>query len=268
MPRPDLRGRTILVTRPKHQALKLSALIEEAGGRAVLFPLLLIEGPRDVEAALQQLQKLLSYDLLIFISPNAVERGVRLLQHHHIELPSAVKLACVGKGTARAMEQQLGCGPDICPPQRFDSEGLLESAELQQVDGQRILIIRGEGGREHLAQSLRARGAEVNYAEVYRRSRPDYSPEQIEKLLLQRPDIMLISSSEALENLLELTPQELHPAVQALPMLVLNPRMGERAAELGFHQAPIIPHTIGDQGIMEALSEWARNTTLPTGTIP
>ncbi len=109
-------------------------------------------------------------DLYVFISPNAVTFAGRLLEGH--SLPDGARLAAVGSGTAQAL-QQAGFKVDLLPDARFDSEGLLALPELSRLAGRRVVIVRGEGGRPLLGDELRARGADVVYAEVYRRSRPE-----------------------------------------------------------------------------------------------
>src|SRR5262245_1512255 len=145
-----LSGRGILVTRPAGQAQRLATLIEAAGGRPILFPAIEIE---PLERALPPLEE---FDLVVFVSPTAVQcAGARAKG-------SSVQVAAVGSGTRRELEAQ-GFTDVVAPGEGGDSEALLALAELQELEGRRILIIRGEGGRELLADTLASRGAEVEY---------------------------------------------------------------------------------------------------------
>ena len=168
-PAHDLGGRGVLVTRPADQAEPLCRLIEAANGRPIPFPTIEIIPARDPRAAQDLLAQ--PWDLMVFISRNAVEHAVRLT-------PAAAPwgkarlLAAVGRATAIALGD-AGRPPDLVPGERYDSETLLALPELARPLGWRVLIVRGEGGRATLADTLAARGAEVTYAEVYRRSRPE-----------------------------------------------------------------------------------------------
>ena len=168
-----LAGLGILVTRPAHQADRLCELIKQAGGRALRFPVIEILPPHDTAPLAALIDTLDDADIAIFISANAVEHGLALLRARR-DLPAALKLAAIGRSTGAALRATLGRGPDICPAERFDSEALLALEAMQKVHGKRIVIFRGEGGREVLAETLRARGATVEYADVYRRARPKH----------------------------------------------------------------------------------------------
>src|SRR3990167_7545431 len=112
-------------------------------------------------------------------------------------LPPALKIATVGQGSAKALHE-LGIAEVIAPAEHFDSEGLLALPELQNVAGWRVLILRGDGGRELLGDTLRARGATVEYAACYRRSKPQ---QDIAALIDAVPDALTVTSSEALDHL-------------------------------------------------------------------
>jgi len=252
---PTLRGAAVLVTRPAHQAAGLVRAIEEAGGRAVCWPALTIEPPRDTAARTQFPDQVRASQIVIFISSNAVEQA--LAQLPPIAWPRGLLLGAVGEGTARALRDGFQRGPDLVPPERFDSEGLLALPTLQAVAGKRILIVRGEGGRELLADSLRARGAAVEYAEVYRRACPGQVPAEARAALVQdQIDIVTATSAEALRNLLEMA-GELADPLRALPLVVVSERMAREAKELGFRRPAIVARAAGSEALVEALRAWA-----------
>jgi uroporphyrinogen-III synthase len=253
MPTTELAGYTILVTRPAHQAAPLCRLIEAAGGTPLRLPALLIEPNSDTDLA-QRLAHLSDYQIAIFISPNAVNFGLEAAERYGGSLNSLL-LATVGKGSARTLQQLLDRAPDLVPEGSYDSEALLQLELLQHVSGKRILIVRGVGGRELLAETLRRRGASVDYAEVYRRAAPPPPPDSV---WLEKADIITVTSSEALQNLVTMTPPPLHAKLFAKPLLLISQRSADLARQLGFTQPPLVSPLAGDEAIVSTLIEWAR----------
>ncbi|TAN72523.1 MAG: uroporphyrinogen-III synthase, partial [Gallionella sp.] len=188
-----LKGLKIAVTRPRDQSVQLVQRIEQAGGIPVLFPLLDIAAAEDPQTLHQQVSRLAQFDLAIFISPNAVQYGMAAIRSTGAP-PPELKIATVGQGSAKAL-RELGIGNIIAPTERFDSEGLLALPELQNVAGWKVIIFRGDGGRELLGDTLKARGATVEYAACYRRSKPQ---QDAGALLDAVPDALTVTSSEAL----------------------------------------------------------------------
>jgi uroporphyrinogen-III synthase len=245
-----LDGKGVLVTRAIHQASALAGLVESQGGRAICFPALrIVAGPEPSVAREQLLQ---AWDLVIFISPNAVRFGIDLLAG--VQLQSR-HIAAVGGATAKALHQ-AGMHVDLIPPVgRYDSEGLLALTELQKMQQQRVLIVRGRGGRPLLGDTLQARGAKVGYAEVYQRLRPDTDPTS----LLQRwpvdVDIVTATSTELLVNLVAMLGDEGWPLLRQTPVLVISDRMVERAKALGFTQV-VRASGADDASLLSALCQW------------
>ena len=165
-------------------------------------------------------------------------------------------LGAVGKKTAGALQKQ-GYQADLVPRQGFTSEALLALPETQQMDGRRILIFRGQGGRELLAETLRERGAHVDYVEVYRRIRPKNVTSQLKQHHdKQQLDIIAITSSEGLLNLLTLLDNP--DWIKAVPLLVGSQRMMETARQAGFTGTLVIADNPGDEAMLEALIHWAQ----------
>ena len=228
----DLHGAGVLVTRPAHQAGEWCRLIEEHGGRALRLPALEIAGPADPEPARRRLARLDDCDLLIFVSPNAVRQGLALAGP--AGLPSRLQLAAVGDATAAALAE-MGRPADLVPQRSQDSEGLLALPRLGAVAGQRVLIVRGEGGRPLLGETLAQRGARVEYLEVYRRVCPD---SDVAPLLARwdQVDLVTATSNQILENLLLLFGAAGRGRLLETPLLVISGRTGERARTLGWKQ--------------------------------
>lgn len=257
MPSNELQGVRVLVTRPAHQAEPLCRRIEAQGGEAIRFPVLAIEGPRELQALRQTLARLGDYDWAVFVSPNAVRWTCHLLDEQGLAWPAGLKIAVVGAGTARTIEALLGRPADLCPSERFDSEGLLALPELQQMSGRRVLVLRGDGGRELLASSLRARGAEVDYAEVYRRERPAVAPGALGARLAQgAPDILAVTSTEGLHNLLAMVDAPTAERLKDCALLVVSERTAAAARELGFRAAVVVAEKASDEGLEQGLIDW------------
>lgn len=244
----NLAGRGILVTRAAHQAAGLSGLIESHGGRAIGFPALAIVPSREPAA-----QELLaqSWQLAIFISPNAVRHAADLLSGGELHVGH---IAAVGEATARALDD-VGLSADLMPEGRFDSEGLLALPALQEMEGRRVLIVRGEGGRPLLGDSLRARGAKVGYAEVYRRERPATDPTRLLACWQSEVDMVTATSVEVLENLLAMFGTSGRPLLKETPLLVISERMAARAQDLGFAQV-VTAAGADDRAVLSALCQW------------
>ncbi len=160
-----------MVTRPRDQAAGLAALIEAAGGRAFLYPAIEIEELPDPASAVRAIGNLEQLDLAIFVSPTAVRKSFELIKKMRAAWPASLRAAAVGQGSRDEL-QRHGIQSVLAPESGADSEALLVLPELAAVAGKRIVIFRGEGGRELLGDSLAARGAKVEYAACYRRARP------------------------------------------------------------------------------------------------
>ena len=252
MPDIDLRGYTVVVTRPEHQAGNLRCLIEAAGGQVILFPVLAIAPPQDPQAVLVVLNRLAQFDLAIFISPNAVDYGLRYAVQVG-GLPSQLQIAAVGAGTARAL-QAAGHPPTLVPEHDFNSEALLALAALQQVAGKNVVIFRGEGGREHLADTLRSRGAQVEYVQVYRREKPPVDRTVLLDAWARKGiSAIVVTSNESLQNLYDMVGSEGQAYLGDTQLVVVSQRAVELARRLGVRCTPVVAERAGDDAIVAAL---------------
>lgn len=246
-----LAGRGILVTRPAHQAATLCGLIETAGGRAVPFPVLEIRPATDALAVQAGLARLADYDLAIFISANAVQYTLGALAPR--SWPAGVEIAAVGAATARALESR-GLAVAYCPTAGFTSEALLELPELLHLAGRRVLILRGDGGREYLRDALLARGAQVDYLEVYRCVQPETDPAALlGQWQAGTIDAVLVASTDSLEKLVAIIGTLGLALLRATPLIVGNARTRERARELGLDGAVAVAADATDAAMVEAL---------------
>ncbi|PIE20439.1 MAG: uroporphyrinogen-III synthetase [Neptuniibacter caesariensis] len=238
-----LNGLRVLVTRPAHQAKALLQQLELQGAVPVSFPLLQIVPLSESDIGYHALkQKFLDLDLyqhVLFISPNAVQLGYNWIDQYWPQLPLGIQWLAIGKQTAAKLSNY---GIDAYHSALgYDSEALLQSPALQKVAGDKVLIVRGEGGRETLAKELSARGAEVSYAEPYRRKCPEYSHQEIQQALFSEPlDAILISSGAGLENLLGLISNKdgklITDSLFSCHLIVPSNRIKFKARQLGFNR--------------------------------
>ena len=250
-----LNGRGVLVTRPAHQAAHLAELIVAAAGKPVLFPVLEILDAADLQPLYALIDRLDSVDLAIFISPNAVNKAMNLIKSRR-ELPPTLKIAAIGRGSSKELKH-FGITDIIAPTARFDSENLLEMPELQNVAGQRIAIFRGDGGREVLGDTLAARGASIEYAECYRRSRPDASAGGLLRQWSRNEiNAVTVTSAEGLRNLYDMLGKLGRQWLKTTPVFVPHPRILEVTRELGLEQSMATP--AGDEGLVQGMIEWFR----------
>lgn len=239
----------VLVTRPAAQATGLVARLRALGARPLSFPALAILPPSDPEALRAALDGLEGYDLAIFISPSAVEWGLDAVG----QWPGHVAVAAVGQGTAAALASR-GVVAVASPAEGADSEHLLALPIFANMTGRRVLIFRGEGGRELLADTLRARGALVDYAECYRRGLPAADPAPL-LAALGGGELQAVSvfSGETLDNLLDML-GEAAPALFPLPLFAPHARIADHARELGF--ATAVATAPGESGLIAGLVEY------------
>ena len=249
----SLNGLHLLVTRPEHQAAPLCHLIKGLGGDAICFPTLVIEAIDHPAFTLPS-----HIDIVIFVSANAVKFGLT----HLANLPATTRYAAVGKSTAQTLMNH-GINPDIVPPQQFDSDGLLALAQLQDVAGKQVVIVRGETGRDYLGDQLHQRGATVSYLPCYRRRLPQIKVDNVLHKALQNHqlDIILIHSGEALQNLLTLCDEKDKPGLLATQLTVIHHRQAELAQQLGFEKPAIISPQADDESLVKAVIDWQSNQT-------
>lgn len=245
-----LARRGIVVTRPPGQAAGLARLIEARGGRAILFPVIEIVDVPDHGMVNALIDRLDAFDIAIFVSPNAAEKGMTAIRARR-ELPESLEVVAIGSGSARELERR-GVRAVVTPQLRADSEGVLDLPALRDVRDKRIAIFRGVGGRELLREALTERGAIVEYAECYRRERPQVDPGGLlADLRSGAAEAFVCTSSEGVNNLHEMIGVEGRPIMRRTPFFVPHPRIASAAAKLGIER-PVVTER-GDEGIVRTL---------------
>jgi uroporphyrinogen-III synthase len=162
--------------------------------------------------------------------------------------PPGLRAVAISQGTKRELDT-AGIAPVTVSMATADSEGLLAAPELQQMAGKRVLIVRGDDGRALLGKSLAARGASVEYAQCYRRTRPDSDPAPLLAAWRHGEVAAVIAlSAQALANFVDMT-QGVFCA--ATPFFVPHERIARRAQALGVRE--IITAAPGDDAMIERL---------------
>jgi uroporphyrinogen-III synthase len=248
-----LARRGIVITRPREQSRTLSELVRQRGGHPIVFPTLAIAETRDAEALGRLIDELDRFDIAIFISPTAVERAMHLI-HNRRALPSRLVVAAIGRGSARELKR-FGITEVVVPEGRFDSEALIALPALAGVAGKAVIIFRGEGGRELLGDTLKARGASVEYAECYRRIRPSGDVQVLLRAWARGEiDAIMVASGEALRNLNEIAGTLGRHWLRKTPLFVPHERIARLASELGI--VDVVASEPGDAAMVEAMCKY------------
>jgi uroporphyrinogen-III synthase len=243
-----LAGRVILVTRPRAQAAGLAKRIQEAGGEALILPTVQIEALGTSPELTRALAQLPRCNLAVFVSGNAVRCGWPLIAGAG-GWPQGLRAAAVGRGTAEDLRAR-GVQEVLAPEQGGDSEALLRLLESEDLVGRKVIVFRGQGGRELLADALRARGAEVAYVECYRRIKPAMpSQPLLDRIRAGALDAITATSAEGLSNLLDLLGEP--GAVRSVPVFAMHPRIGATARSIGFRQ--VVVTDSGDEGLLRGI---------------
>lgn len=249
----DLSDIGVLVTRAAHQAGSLSASIAAHGGRPMRFPAVEICRPADLDLVRRQLAEAGKYDFSVFISQNAVMYAIKLSPDE--KLVAGPAIVAVGRGTAQKLAES-GYPVDVVPDHRFDTEALLETPELTEIRGKRVMIVRGNGGRELLSKELTQRGAIVDYVEAYVRNCPEVDVTGLLQQWRDDIDIVTVTSIDLLDNLFCLLGEEGDELLKTTPLVVVSDRMRQNARERGCANV-ILAKGAEDLLITEAVAMWA-----------
>jgi uroporphyrinogen-III synthase len=244
----------ILVTRPAGQARGLCERIAALGGEAIELPAIEIREPAESGPLESLVSRLEAFDLAVFISVNAVQRGLGFILARRA-WPSSVRIAAVGHASNAALEQ-YGLHADLVPAHEFSSEGLLALDAMQYMHGKQVVILRGNGGRDTLFDTLTGRGAQVEYIEVYRRARPGVDHGRVMTLL--QPgylDAITVTSNETLQNLYDMAGTKGQPLLRDIPLVVASARQAALAAQLGFMQGAVIAGHASDDAMAAGVEQ-------------
>jgi uroporphyrinogen-III synthase len=229
----------VLVTRPAAQAAAWVRSLAGHGIDAVALPLIDIVPPADLAAVQDAWRSLPGRRLVVFVSPNAAEQ---FFVHgpQGTAWPPQVQAGSVGPGTTQVLLQLGVPAPCVVEPAadavQFDSEALWQRLQTQSWQGASVLVVRGDGGRDWLADTLRRQGAQVSFVAAYRRVAARFDDidlrERLDAALAQpREHLWFFSSSEAIEHLVQARPQA---AWRDACAIATHPRIAQRARDAGF----------------------------------
>jgi len=238
----------VLITRPLKQSANLEKLVKDLGYTPLLFPTLEV---RPIECDLYDDD---DYDVVIFISKNAVKHGIEAFEsidHDHL------KVFAVGSATAKEL-QNNNIKVDAYPENKASSEELLSLYKVKRLKNQKILIFRGKGGRETLKQGLEANSNTVDYAEVYERISVepiDTHLKSISAFLEESSGVVTITSVESLESMVQiinLFDPSIIKSLVKYPLVLLSERIANSAKKIGFSNIYISDQT-NDKGLIETI---------------
>lgn len=248
----------VVITRPPGQADLLVQRVAAMGREALVFPLLEIHALADPTPLKTVLKNLNSFSMVAFVSPNAIDAVFAYVE----TWPRAVAIAVMGEGSRGALARH-GVTPlnarIISPldPERSDSQTLLQALDLDGLKGKKVLIVRGQTGRELLGDALRAAGVNVAQVAAYRREAPVLDEAKRAQLLqlLQTGSDWLVTSSEALRILIQMVKRvggnDGVAKMQQQRIIVPHARIAETAQMLGFTAITLTGS--GDERLLAAL---------------
>jgi uroporphyrinogen-III synthase len=249
-----LQGKRILITRPARQTHSWRAQLIAAGALVKSIPMLEIQPIESGPAAQQIKNHILDFDQYqhaIFVSQNAVQLGCDWLENYWPQLPLGARYYGIGAATGRALTDR-GVLAEI-GGHSMDSETLLALPALRSLKDERVLIFRGQGGRTLIGDTLRQRGARVDYCELYRRCLPSRARAQLAHCA-QQPDAITVHSGETLANLAACIANSARIDLKQAALVCPSRRVATEARELGF----TLVHTAenaGDRAMLAALKE-------------
>lgn len=252
----------ILVTRPLPFSEGLCQGIVALGGMPELFPTIQIVPTVHQKNLIDVIKTVEPGNKVVFVSRSSVRFVLPLMKISCKSIPELTWCA-VGPGTAAALEA-WNLPPIISPyVPPYESESLLALPDLQKaaIDGQRVIIFRGNGGRELLTDTLRERGAFVQTVETYQRCLPQVDMVERYTRWQNTPlDAIVCTSIEGMNNLLRLVDRvrTVWPTavlwLKAIPIIVVSTRMEQAAHALGFTK-PILAWSAEDAAIIQAIKE-------------
>lgn len=256
-----LQGLEILVARPTDAAVGTCDQLEALGAQCYRVPamaLVALEEPKLKQRIKSQIMDIDRYQIAIFISQNAVRYGADWIDNYWPQLPVSTRYFAIGSATA-AMFNRFFSGELETAAEAMNSEALLALPGLQSIAGERVLIFRGEGGRNTLAQGLLERGAEVDYCELYRRANPEGLSDNLSSSGFgqkkQAKSLICVHSGESLSNLATALNESVLEGWHRTPLLVPGKRVAELANSLGFSSV-VVAENASDNSVIDTIQQW------------
>ena len=262
MDKNPLAGKKILITRAREQSGDFAALLKKLGAEVIEFPTIQIVPPTTWKGLDRAMDKLNSYDWIIFTSANGVilffERLSKKREDRY--LPSDLKVCAIGPATAHQLKVK-GIRVDYVPKE-FVAEAMLKGFKEMVVKGKRILLARVKEARDVLPQGLREMGAEVDVVEVYRTIKPKGGAKRLTQLLTDGGiDVITFTSSSTVTNFIDLLKKEdLKKLLKGIAIACIGPITAQTAKKLGMkvhiqpkeYTIPALVHSIFNYFVNQA----------------
>jgi len=246
-----LKGLHVAVTRPVNQAKSISEAIYRHSGDVIYFPLISIAPLENYDEFEQVIANLEHVDWAIFISTNAVDNALPRILRKFSNIPRNLKFAAIGHQTAKELSI-YGIHQVLTPQTRFDSETLLALTEMFDVVNKNIIIFRGVGGRDVMADTLKSRGAKVTFAECYSRINPQTDTQFLNNEWQQgHLNAIIVTSSEAMRNLLVMASKS--EWLRHVTICVNHARIAELPLKFGFKV--LVAESPGDDAMIKCLTQ-------------
>ena len=254
----ELVGLRVLVTRPASQAGHLVKLVETAGGTAVRFPVVEVVPTADTTRLNRAAKRFSAFDIAIFVSANAARYAAPQIAAHTSDTSGLPLIAALGDGTARALATH-NLVASLLPIGRYGADGLLATAALSRVVGLRIVIFAGDKGRPTLAETLAARGADVEVVECYRVVSSAVEPGPLlDEWCNQGMGIVTVTSVRIAENLYQRLAANGRSLLLRAPLVAISERVARACWQLGWQQTPLVAEQANDVGIVNTIKHWRR----------
>lgn len=236
----------VLVTRPEHQAGELIERLKKQGFNPIKCPSIAISAPEDANTATNNLQRLNSFDYVVFISANAAKQASILLKQQWPE--TNAQIVAIGPKTQAAVES-LGLCVTLTAQIPFNSEQLIAAFPKMASDANKTcLMVKGEGGRKYIATALSTIGITVETADVYKRE----LPVKLLQVLPSQLPFITITSQQALDNLFLLYPRDIERLKSKSTFVVLSKRIAVHAKNIGCSKISVAAQA-SDEGLVAAL---------------
>ncbi|GGC69746.1 uroporphyrinogen-III synthase [Marinobacter halophilus] len=246
-----LQGRRILICRPEPEASRLAEVFRSVGANVRLMPLVTREPLPETPERRALLQELNNFRHIIAVSPYAAKLLLDEIEQWWPQMPMGLQWYGVGAGTAAVFSKQ-GLRPRR-PTQGWTSEALLALPSLQQLEHEKVLLARGEQGRELIRETLEQRGARISVLPLYRRFRPYYPPEQVQDNFDRfQPEVIIALSGETLNNLIEIG-ANYHQTLYHALLVVPAERIAEQARSAGFSSL-LVPDGLADVDLVTSVA--------------
>jgi uroporphyrinogen III methyltransferase/synthase len=250
----SLKGKKVIITRPKEQSAELSRLLEAEGAQVVEFPTIKIVPPSSWKEVDRAIENLSEYNWLIFTSVNGVKFFFQRLYQKNVSLSPSLKLAAIGSATAGALREQ-GQVVDFIPEEYVAESVVNGFVRGFDIAGKRALLPRAEQARDVLPNGLRKAGMEVDVVTVYRSVLAEEAPATALKLLRRGEiDLITFTSSSTVKGFAKVTEGHVDLRKPPFEVACIGPITAETAREMGL-PVHVVAAKYNVPGLIEAIRD-------------